>query len=536
VSTTDRKVRAFVDGPERPKDPDAWESSSEKAADVAAPATRPGREYPSPLARDAFVGPLGALVQLIGPASEADPAALLAQALVLFGNVIGRGPHLVAESRPHYSNLFVAIVAASSKGRKGSSLAQMMRPFREVDEHWTRERQVSGLSSGEGLIWAVRDAIPAELHGKGGDAGVTDKRLLVVEEELGGVLANMARQGNTLSAVTRSAWDTGELRALTKNTPARSTGAHVSVIGHVVREELVRNLSATEQANGFANRFLWVSARRSKCLPFGGTVDERDIAAIARELSAAIDGCRKMGELPLSWSPAARELWIDVYPELSEGRPGLLGAVTSRAEAQVLRLSLVYALTQASREISLSHLHAGLAVWSYCASSAEYIFGASLGDPLSDRVLTILRGAGKGGVTRRELLRELGGHTSAAALAQALGRLVEENVAEPREQRDTGGRPSERWMLRAASKRAKSLGSATEQSEQSEQSPSSPLRSATGSSAEREQREADVREQRGDVRAQRGFARLHAGERDPDGSPEAGRETAARRSRRGGDR
>jgi hypothetical protein len=448
------KVQAFVDGRE----------------DTAAPPVRSGREYPAPLEEAAFFGPLGALVRLIEPASEADPAALLAQALVLFGNVIGRGPHLVAESRPHYSNLFVAIVAASSKGRKGSSLAQVMRPLRDIDEHWTRERHVSGLSSGEGLIWSVRDAIPAEVHGKGGDAGVGDKRLLVVEEELGGVLANMARQGNTLSAVTRSAWDTGELRALTKNTPARSTGAHVSVIGHVVREELVRNLSATEQANGFANRFLWVSARRSKCLPFGGTVDEGEVATIARDLAAAVDGCRRMGEKTLTWSRAARELWIEVYPELSEGRSGLLGAVTSRAEAQVLRLALVYALTCASPEISVQHLRAGLAMWSYCAASAEYIFGASLGDPLSDRVLTILRGAGAAGLTKRELLRELGGHTSAGALAQALGRLAEEGVADSHERRDTGGRPAERWTIRhGASKRAKGATGATEQSEQSEQ-------------------------------------------------------------------
>jgi hypothetical protein len=40
----------------------------------------------------------------------------------------------------------------------------------------------------------------------------------------------------------------------------------------------------------------------------------------------------------------AEALWQQMYEELTQDRPGLLGAVTNRAEAQVLRLSLIYAL------------------------------------------------------------------------------------------------------------------------------------------------------------------------------------------------
>ena len=39
----------------------------------------------------------------------------------------------------------------------------------------------------------------------------------------------------------------------------------------------------------------------------------------------------------------AQQLWYDVYPALSDGRPGLLGSMTGRAEAQVMRLACVYA-------------------------------------------------------------------------------------------------------------------------------------------------------------------------------------------------
>ena len=96
------------------------------------------------------------------------------------------------------------------------------------------------------------------------DPGVEDKRLLVIESEFGSTLRVLEREGNTLSAQMRQAWDSGTLRVLTKTKAARATDAHVSILGHITREELLKYMNQTEQANGFANRILWTSARRSK--------------------------------------------------------------------------------------------------------------------------------------------------------------------------------------------------------------------------------------------------------------------------------
>jgi hypothetical protein len=43
------------------------------------------------------------------------------------------------------------------------------------------------------------------------DHGVEDKRLLVEEPELASVLRRMDREGNSMSAVIRQAWDSGNL-------------------------------------------------------------------------------------------------------------------------------------------------------------------------------------------------------------------------------------------------------------------------------------------------------------------------------------
>jgi hypothetical protein len=77
----------------------------------------------------------------------------------------------------------------------------------------------------------------------------------------------MTREGNILSITLRQAWDGDTLSPMTKHSPIKATGAHVSVIGHITREELLRHLTETEQCNGHANRFLWFLVERSQSIP-----------------------------------------------------------------------------------------------------------------------------------------------------------------------------------------------------------------------------------------------------------------------------
>src|SRR5690348_6259561 len=224
-------------------------------------------QWPKALAPEAFYGVAGEAIKLLEPASEADPAGILIQTLACFGNVIGRSPHWVIENDRHALNLFVALVGETSKGRKGVSFGRARSLFEQTDPQWAENRIESGLSSGEGLLWAVRDPImkrdPIRERGRvisyqeiEADPGESDKRLLVHEPELALVLRVMAREGNSLSAIIRQAWDSGNLRTLTRNNPLKATGAHIGIVAHVTRSELLRYLDSTELGNGFANRFL----------------------------------------------------------------------------------------------------------------------------------------------------------------------------------------------------------------------------------------------------------------------------------------
>jgi len=343
------------------------------------------------------------------------------------------------------------MVGDTAKGRKGTSWGRVHQLFALLDDPWVEQRVQSGLSSGEGLIWAVRDPIfKREKRGKGSathyeevisDVGITDKRLLVIEAEFASTLRVMGRDGNTLSPVMRQAWDRGNLRAMTKNSPATATNALISIIGHITADELRRYLDRTEVANGFANRFIFVCVKRSKCLPEGGALNRDSLAPYAKHLATAIGHARTLQQVNMD--EGARGVWRSVYPELSEGLPGLLGAVTSRAEAQVLRLALLYALLDRSACISPAHLMAALAVWEYAENSARYIFGSAVGDPIADEILRALR-ASANGLSRTDISELFRRHKDAQALGRALELLERKKLAQ-REQRNTAGRPIEAW-------------------------------------------------------------------------------------------
>jgi hypothetical protein len=230
---------------------------------------------------------------------------------------------------------------------------------------------------------------------------------------------------------------------MTKNSPTKSTGAHVSIIGHVTKAELLRYLGETEAANGFANRFLWLMVRRSKELPFGGEWEASP--ALVRRLDDAVRFARV--SRVVVWGASARDQWAHVYGPLSEGKPGLFGAVAGRAEAQTLRLAALYAAMDQSAAIEREHLEAALALWDYAEESVRYIFGDATGDPVADAILEALRNAGANGLTRTEIRDLFRRHQGADRINGALGELLQLKRIR-RQSEQTGGRPTERWIAR----------------------------------------------------------------------------------------
>jgi hypothetical protein len=114
------------------------------------------------LGEEAYFGLPGEIVRRIEPHTEADPVALFVNLLVAFGNAIGRGSYVQVNADRHHLNLYAALVGETAKGRKGMSWGPIRELMRAVDPEWADERVQNGLSSGEGLIYAVRDRVGSD--------------------------------------------------------------------------------------------------------------------------------------------------------------------------------------------------------------------------------------------------------------------------------------------------------------------------------------------------------------------------------------
>jgi hypothetical protein len=401
---------------------------------VASATLAPGPGWPAPPADAAYQGMAGGLVETIAPHTKADPVAILAQLLVAAGVAVGRGAWVAVEATRHHPNEFVVVVGDSAKARKGSSWDHVARLMGAAVAGFAG-RTSTGLSSGEGLVWALRDP-------DGADPGAPDPRLLVVEPEFASVLKATTRDVNTLSPVLRSAWDGRPLALLTRTAPARASGPHLSVIGHITAAELTHYTSSLEVANGLLNRFFFVAARRVRLLPEGGDPDPLAGTGMPARLGIHLAEATKRGRM--RFSTGARAAWWDAYARMAgHDADGIVAGLLARAEAHVLRLGLLYALVDGASSIGLAHLEAALALWKYSTDSVATVFASVVGDPLAEAIHDALV-ARPEGMTRTEIRDLFGRNRSGAAIEAALSTLARAGRAHAR-RIVTSGRPAEVW-------------------------------------------------------------------------------------------
>ncbi|WP_241158695.1 MULTISPECIES: DUF6371 domain-containing protein [Desulfovibrionaceae] len=405
---------------------------------------------------DACPGLLGDFVRLATRNSEADPAAVCVTALVRFGAEVysyggrsGLGPHFYIGETIHPPRLFAVICGNSSKARKGTSRHPVTKLFGR--EHcqpadlkgWgvaLSARESGGpLSTGEGLAHHVRDETDEErerhqrqnpnepIREKG------DKRLIILDEEFASGLACTKREGNTLSMGIRCFWDSGDYAPLTKNNPVTVRGAHISILTHITMQELAVCLGEVQAVNGFGNRFLWVCARRAKLVPLPARMPDVELAPLQRELWRLVGLAQRRGTMTMT--PPAVALWESLYTELSQEHSGLAGSIINRAEAQTLRLALIYALLDGAEQIAENHLKAALAMWNYAQESALYIFGDRVADPLEEKVLEALKA---GPLTATELSAALNRHVPRERLQPLLQQLEGQQRISIQKQKNAG--------------------------------------------------------------------------------------------------
>jgi hypothetical protein len=365
---------------------------------------------PGGMAPAAFRGIAGTIVGLIAENTEACQEAIVLQLLTAFGNMIGGRAHWIESGKKHRCNLYLAIVGPTGCG-KGMAWEAVQWLMERCNPQWKAKPVLESMTSGEGVIKEIK-----ELGGS----------VLAVEEELGQVLGNIAREGNSLSGILRKAWGNTYLRNPTKNESVSVDNAYLSIIGHVTPEELKLKLRSQDFSNGLVNRFAYAGAYLARLLPRGGDfelIENLLSPHLKRMFQAADYGLTNTGmDRPFHRDREAEALFHSRYKGLRVRAPGPYGQATARGAPIVMRLAVIYAILDSSPEVTRSHLESALACWDYCDQTAQSLFGNAPADIEGEQVMKVLREeTAKNGMTKTEINRKaFGGRKASQTLDSIL--------------------------------------------------------------------------------------------------------------------
>ena len=291
------------------------------------------------------------------------------------GSVVGRGAYFWVEATRHHPAEFVVLVGDSAKARKGSSWDHVARLMARIDPGFAA-RVSTGLSTGEGLIWALRDPT-------GTDPGASDPRLLVVEPEFASVLKATVRERRTRSRRCCAPPGTDGPSRSSPAPPRPVPPPPTLVIGHITAAELRHHASSIEVDNGLLNRFCPPRLPAIRLLPEGGDPDPLRAPGSSPPGREPAHG-RKTGEVCFTdeapGSRGGRPTRSCQSPERARRRAGRTGRGPRRAAGAHLR-----AHRRATR-IDLGHLAAALALFDYAARSAAWAFEEATGDPIAEQI------------------------------------------------------------------------------------------------------------------------------------------------------
>lgn len=412
----------------------------------------------------ALQGPVGDYIKFLrnDHGTECHPAALLMQALAMFGNRIGpqergdRAPGFKVAASHHLTSLYCMVVGESGTGAKGDSYDHAYELLKAVDPAFEHHE---GVQTGEGFIKALADDLPLDEHSQiNGEpvqhfkkGGQRDRRYFNFEPEYGRVLHVSRRQGSVLRDVARALWDHGSTGKITAAEQHVVTGALLTQVAHITPAEMERDFDTVDLMTGYGNRFLFCWSRRVRHIPSAQPVSAEDLSWFAEPLRDALEFAHSEAPEDYPVSEQADKLWIKLsdYWEKEQRRYpfAMVRPMFGRARPQVKRLAVIYAVADQQPAILVQHLRAAAAVFDYSIQTVEYCLGDTTGNSNADRMWRLVSKHPEG-LTDDEIAKAFGTHMKSTERHRALEDLQDHGRLEKvsRASKSGRGRPATVWV------------------------------------------------------------------------------------------
>lgn len=349
--------------------------------------------------KEAYIGPLGEFILELSDYVEPCKESLLIQSLVVLGNLFNKKFYMGISGNKLHTNMFAIILGKTSKARKGTSKRIVETILRDIWGDELKNRIKRGLSSGEGLIYSLRDPIYGVKENNKGeqkpvllDQGVENKNAIFYEEEFSRVLKSSKRDTNNITEVIREAYDSGNLSVLTRNNPLTATNTNVSIIAQSTIEEFKNTLKGVDCDNGFYNRFVFCKASRAHVIPHTlSPIEIEGYSEFKTKMLKVKSFIELTSDLEMTYSKDAMVLWEKYYLETaySDDKNGNL---KGRSEDQLQKIAIIYAISECSKIIETRHLLASKTILDYCHQTIDHVFsGNKSEDHINNKVLRYLR-------------------------------------------------------------------------------------------------------------------------------------------------
>jgi len=137
--------------------------------------------------------------------------------------------------------------------------------------------------------------------------------------------------------------------------------------------------SENDAANGLLNRFIILHVHRPKLVPLPLPTAHEVLDELAEKVADAIDKSTDgnplaNNQVEVSMSPAARQIWCELYPQVTEDHPGKAGSLMARSEIYARMLAMVFALLDRRTTIEPGDILTALEWVRYWTSSIQYVF------------------------------------------------------------------------------------------------------------------------------------------------------------------
>ncbi|WP_367138554.1 MULTISPECIES: DUF3987 domain-containing protein [Streptomyces] len=333
------------------------------------------------LDKKAWHGIAGEILEYVSPDTEADPAGILATILSTFSCMVGHD-RIVHGPVKQRVNVWTILIGETGEGRKGTATDRALEVLHRVGDSFFKNNTTTSLSSGEGLIYSVRDGMDEEEiarreeNGQKVDYGVDDKRLLVMSTEFATIMQKT--HGSTLGPVMRDAWDGKTLNIHSMDAEV-ATNPHITIMGHVTGQEFADRQKTAEMAGGTWNRFSPIFVHRPHEIPWPEDPDdwEQRLEDFAMRLRDAAHKAGR-GDDPVVWSKEAQLMYRrEIYREYANTSNDneVMKQFTTRRLPNLVRVAGVYALMDGREVVSLEDLEAAKAFVDYSIASARFVLG-----------------------------------------------------------------------------------------------------------------------------------------------------------------